>query len=225
MNRSWNLKVLHDYIVHEHNKDQRLLDLVSSIDRGVIIFRYHFFTAKDALTEFFDLDEKAQKQHVEMVLGVSKNQEEFQVAKIANEANTIAAIYTVRSVFDLFSQLVRGLLIEDKLSEEACNIYRVRDHLEEGELRTAIKRLLESEGFRYINAFVNVTKHRSLVKYGALVDFVNDKAGVKFSAFEYRNELFPALWSDEILEKTLTTKNEIVTAGIALNHKLLLEQA
>jgi len=225
MNRSWSLKDLRDYINREHNKDQSLLDRVSSIDRGIDIFRYHFSTARDSLTDFFDPDEKAHKQHFERVLGVSEDQEEFQIAKIANEANTIAAIYTVRSVFDLFSQLVRGLLLEEKLREDVCNIYRVRDHLEEGGLRTAIEHLLESEGFRYINAFVNVTKHRSLVKYGSWIDFVNDKAGVKFSAFEYRNELFPELWSGEILEKILTTKNEIVTAGIALNHRLLPQQA
>lgn len=225
MNRPWSLKDLRDFIIHEHNKDQGLLDLVSSIDRGISIFRYHFSTARDSLADFYDDDAKAHKQHVERAFGISEDQEEFQLAKIANEANTIAAIYTVRSVFDLFSQLVRGLLLEGKLSENACNIYRVRDHLQDGALRTSIERLLESEGFRYINAFVNVTKHRSLVKYGSWVDFVNDKAGVKFSAFEYRDEQFPALWSGEILEKILTTKNEIVTAGNALNHQLLPQQA
>ncbi|PTB99848.1 hypothetical protein C9993_00710 [Marinobacter sp. Z-F4-2] len=225
MNRSWSLKDLREYVIQECNKDQDLLDLLSSIDHGIDIFRYHFSTARDALTGFFDSDAKAHREHVERVIGVSEDQEEFQLAKIANEANTIAAIYTVRSVFDLFSQLTRGLLLEDKLSKEACNIYRVRDHLEEGDLRTAIERLLKSDGFRYINAFVNVTKHRSLVKYGSLVDFVNDKAGVRFSAFEYRKEVYPKLWSEEILEKILTTKNEIVAAGIALNDRLIPQQA
>ena len=225
MNRSWSLKDLRDYIVQKHDKDQSMLDLVSSIDRGISIFRYHFSTARDSLNDFYDGDEKAHKKHVERAFGISEDQEEFQLAKIANEANTIAAIYTVRSVFDLFAQLVRRLLLEGKLSEGECNIHRVRDHLQDGPLRNSIQRLLESEGFRYINAFVNVTKHRSLVKYGSWVDFENDKAGVKFSAFEYRNKPFPALWSEEILEKILTTKNEIVTAGIALNHQLLPQQA
>lgn len=98
MNRSWSLKDLRDYIIHERNKDQDLLDLVRSIDRGIDIFRYHFSTARDALSDFFDSDAKAHKQHVERVLGVSEDQEEFQLAKVANEANTVAAIYTVRSV-------------------------------------------------------------------------------------------------------------------------------
>ncbi|MDO6461865.1 hypothetical protein Q4485_14230 [Granulosicoccaceae sp. 1_MG-2023] len=150
MNRSWNLKDLRDYIVHEHDKDPSMLDLVSSIDRGISIFRYHFSTARDSLTDFYAEDAKAHKQHVKRVLGVSEDQEEFQLAKIANEANTIAAIYTVRSVFDIFSQLVRRLLLERELREGECNIHRVRDHLQDGPLRTSIERLLESEGFRYI---------------------------------------------------------------------------
>jgi hypothetical protein len=211
MNRSWNLKDLRDYIIHERNKDQELLDLVRSIDRGVDIFRYHLFTARDALSNFFDSDAKAHKQHFERILGMSEDQEEFQLAKVSNEANTIAAIYTVRSVFDLFSQLVRGLLLENELTKDTCNIFRVRDHLEEGRLRNAIDQLLQSEGFRYVNAFVNVTKHRSFVKYGAWIDFENNKAGVRFSSFEYRAEVYPQLWSEEILEKILATKNEIVT--------------
>ena len=134
MHRSWSLKDLREYIIHECDKDQELLDLVSSIDRGIVIFRYHFCTARDALNDFFDSDARAHSHHVKRVMGFSEDQEEFQLAKIENEANTIAAIYTVRSLFDLFSQLVRGLLLEDKLSTGACNIYRVRDHLAEGDL-------------------------------------------------------------------------------------------
>lgn len=64
-----------------------------------------------------------------------------------------------------------------------------------------------------------------MVKYGPAVDFLNDRSGVKFSSFEYRGRNFPQLWSDEILEKILKTKNEIISAGIALNQELFSEQA
>lgn len=225
MKRSWSLKSLRDYILLERNKEQSLLDLVNSMDRGITIFRYHFSTARDSLAEFFDPNEAAKNEQVKRVLGVSDDQEEFQLAKIANEANTIAAIYTVRSLYDLLAQLIRGLLLEDTLSESACNIHRVRDHLPESGLKSSIEDVLDSDGFKYINAFANVSKHRSLVKYGAWVDFVNDRSGVKFSAFEYREQQFPEHWSDEILEEILKTKNEIITAGIALNQELLTEKA
>lgn len=225
MKRSWSLKDLRDYILLARNKEQSLLELVNVMDRGITIFRYHFFTARDSLADFFAPNEAAKNEQVKRVMGVSDDQEEFQLAKIANEANTIAAIYTLRSLYDLLAQLIRGLLLDDVLSESDCNIYRVRDLLPEGGLKRSIEDVLYSDGFKYINAFANVSKHRSLVKYGAWVDLVSDRSGVKFSAFEYREQLFPELWSDEILEKILKTKNEIITTGIALNQALLAEQA
>ena len=225
MKRSWSLQALRDHIIYNRGKDQSLLDLVASIDRGIVIFRYHFATARDSLADFFGSSEAAKQEQVKRVLGASDDQDEYQLAKIANEANTIAAIYTVRSLYDLLAQLIRGLLLDGALTESACNIHRVRDHLPEGDLKTAIEEVLDSEGFQYINAFANVSKHRALVKFGSWVDFVNDKSGVKFSAFEYRGQLFSELWSDEILDKILKTKNEIITAGIALNQELLAEQA
>lgn len=225
MKRSWSLKALRNYILHDRNKEQKLLDLVSSMDRGITIFRYHFSTARDSLADFFDPHEPAKYEQFKRVIGYSDDQEEFHLTKIANEANTIAAIYTVRSLYDLLAQLIRGLLIEDTLSESACNIHLVRDHLPESDLKTSIEEVLDSDGFKYINAFANVSKHRSLVKFGSRVDFVNDRSGVKFSAFGYRGQQFPELWSDEILEKILQTKNEIITTGIALNQKLLADKA
>jgi hypothetical protein len=224
MRRSWSLLALRNHIIFKRDEEQRLLDLVASIEKGIFIFRYHFATARDSLADFFDPSETAKKEQVKRILNTSDDQDEYQIAKIANEANTIAAIYTVRSLYDLLAQLIRGLLLEDVLSESACNIHRVRDHLPKGDLKSAIEEVLDSEGFQYINAFANVSKHRALVKFGSWVDFVNDKSGVKFSAFEYRSEVFPELWSDEILERILGAKNEIITAGIALNRELLAEQ-
>ncbi len=220
MSASWSLKDLRDFIVFNRNKDQYLLDVVSSIDRGIFIFRYHFSTARDSLTSFHSSNENVDPIQLRRILGSSTDNEEYQIAKIVNEANTVAAIYTVRSLYDLFSQLVRGLLLEKDLSEEACNIHRVGKILPEGELKSAINEIINGDGFSYINAFANLSKHRSLVKFKSQVDFFEDRSGVKFSAFEYRGKTYQEQWSEEILEKILKTKNEIVTAGIALNAML-----
>jgi hypothetical protein len=224
MEHQWSLEKLRQFIREERNGDQSLFDLVYSVDRGVTIFRYHFVTARDSLSNFYCPYEKASDEHMKRILG-GQDQEEYSLAKIANEANTVAAIYTVRSLYDLFAQLVRSLLLVGVVSESDCNIHIVRDKLEHGELRNCIDTLLKSDDFRYINAFANVSKHRCLVKHVSSVDFVNDKSGVKFNAFEYRGIKFPALWSDELLERILDTKNSIVMAGNALNRLCFREQA
>lgn len=129
MKRSWSLEDLRGYIFRERENDKDLLELVSSMDRGVTIFRYHIFTARDSIANFIYRNDSVKEEQVKRILGVSEDQEGFQLAKIANEANTIAAIYTVRSLYDLLAQLIRGLLLEGVLSANSCNIHRVRDHL------------------------------------------------------------------------------------------------
>lgn len=222
MSTSWSLKDLRNHILWKLNKDQYLLDLLNSVGRGVEIFNYHYFNAKESMDDFISEDDRASLLNIRRILGVSDSDSDFQIAQLENEANTIAAIYTIRSLYDQFSQLVRALLGLNELTESQCSIHKVRDKLELGELRSAIDYILISEGFKYINAFVNVTKHRSLVKYGALVDFENDRSGIKFNEFKYNKNTYPARWSNEVLRDLMETKNEIVNAGNILN-KLLLE--
>lgn len=223
MEASWNLKQLRQFIREEHNNNQYMLDILNSIDNAISIFLYHFDTARDSLSKFYSPDEKATKEHVLNILSGYNEQEELSLKKIENQANIVAAIYTVRSLYDLFAQLVRVFLFVDLVEEKNCNIYLIRDKLEDGELKNCINSVLCSCGFKYIQAFVNVTKHRYLVKHGSSVDFKKNKAGVRFSTFEYKGSSFPALWSDEILELILKTKNSIVQAGKELNNLLLHE--
>src|SRR5690554_1996136 len=76
MKRSWSLQALRDHIIYNRGKDQSLLDLVASIDRGIVIFRYHFATARDSLADFFGSSEAAKQEQVKRVLGASDDQDE-----------------------------------------------------------------------------------------------------------------------------------------------------
>ncbi|WP_040845910.1 hypothetical protein [Thiorhodococcus drewsii] len=165
METSWNLEELREFVRKNWNSEQYLLDLISSIDRGITIFRYHFFTAKKSMSEYFDADAKPRIEHLRLVLGASENHE-YQSAKISNQANTIAAIYTTRSLFDIFAQLVRALLLRDELTEQDCNIRKVEQRLKDGNLKECINKILISKGFLYVNAFANVSKHRYNIKHG-----------------------------------------------------------
>src|SRR5450830_594716 len=125
MTPSWNIEQLREFIRTKREANQHLLDLVHSVDNSINLFRYHLFTARDSLKDFFAPDEDAKPEHLDLIMGGTGRATEFEWAKLANEANTIAAIYTVRSLYDLFAQLVRGLILEKTLSVEECNIHRV----------------------------------------------------------------------------------------------------
>ena len=216
MNEPWNIEQLRDFIQASNQEEQNLLDLINSVDESISIFRYHFFTARDALKDFF-ANQEASPEYVKIIIGVSEKSESYHSAKLANKANTIAAIYTVRSLYDLFAQLVRSLLLKNSLKIEHCNIHQVKDMLVDSDLKNCLNILLSSQGFLYVNAFANTSKHRCLIKSNSLIDFQDNKIGVKFHSFEYRKKEFPSFWSEDILKLILETKNVIVKAGNELN--------
>ncbi|MGQ7273754.1 hypothetical protein [Marinobacter sp. V034] len=217
MTDSWSLKELREFILSIHGKNQYLYDLIFSISRSIDIFRYHVGIARDSLEGYFDEDDQSNEENFKLVMGHSERSQEFNEAKLANEANTIAAIYTVRSLYDLFAQLVRALLLADSLDEAHCNIFQVTNKLSPSQLKDVLSKLLESDGFSYVNAFANVSKHRYLVKHGASINTVNSRAGVKFSPFKFRGEQFSDKWAQDVLELVVQVQNHVVIAGKELN--------
>lgn len=218
---TWDLKQLRDLIKAYKGEREDLNELVNAIGNGIDVFRYHLYTARDALKPFVENTQDVNLMHLKYLFGTTNNQDEYELAKLSNQANVIAAIYTTRSLFDVFSQLVRGCILENLVSAEKCNIHNVRDNLKPCELKSCLDELLSSNGFKYINDFANVSKHRSMIKFGTSINFNENKAGVRFSAFVYGNRKHPEMWSNDVLELVLKVKNTIVDAGTLLNNEIL----
>ncbi len=164
-----------------------------------------------------------------MVLGSFPEQKNYQKASLVHEANTIALLYTTRSIYDIFAQLINSLILEDKLSLERCDIKKVRNALENGEIKQLLGDLLDSIEFKYVDGFINSVKHRQLIQRMTTLDFESNRVGVRFSGFHYKKnrnekeEKFPSLWSDEVLVIAVHVKNQIVEAGILLNKQYILK--
>jgi len=92
-------------------------------------------------------------------------------AQLETEAHTIAAAQALHSVADILAQAVYLALRLDlvrPMQERKRTASSVIVVLEEQGLRTisgAFKELIDSETFKYLAAFVNTTKHRSLMQY------------------------------------------------------------
>jgi hypothetical protein len=215
--QNWSLKELRDQIRSNKGDRKDLIELVDAIGDGIDVFRYHLITARDSLKPFLQNEDTSDTKHFEYLLGAAEKQNEFEFAKLTNRSNIIAVIYTTRSIYDIFAQLVRGCLLEFVVSIEQCNIHIVRDKLPQGDLRNCLDGLLSSDGFKYVNDFANVSKHRSMISFGASISFVENRAGVRFKSFEYGNRKHPEMWSNDVLELVLETKNTIIEAGNALN--------
>lgn len=213
----WDLKELRDQIRLIKGDRTDLIDLVNAVANGVDVFHYHCVTARDSLKPFVQSEEDADLKCLEYLLGSAEKQGEFEWAKLTNRSNVMAAIYTVRSLCDIFAQLVRGCLLESAISVGKCNIHIVRDHLPQSDLRNCLDDLLSSDGFKYVNDFANVSKHRSMISFGASINFVENRAGVRFESFEYLRRKHPQMWSSEVLVLVLGIKNKIIEAGNYLN--------
>lgn len=218
----WSLKELRDQIRKIKGDRKDLIELVDAVGDGIGVFRYHLVTARDSFKPFVQNEDAVDPAHFGFFLGAAGKQDEIEWAKLTNRSNVIAAIYTTRSIYDVFSQLVRGCLLESVVSVESCNIHIVRDQLPQCELRKCLDGLLNSDGFKYVNDFANLSKHRSMISFDASINFVENRVGVRFKSFEYRNRKHPEMWSSDVLELVLQTKNIIIDAGNALNKQLMM---
>lgn len=215
---AWNLQELRESFGRINDKNRSKIDLINSVDRSVAIFRYHLEQARDAMKDFHKNDDASDPEQFMVMFSNSESGVEYEVAKLVNQANSIALILTVRSMYDIFAQLIRAMLLEDKLSEKYCEISRVAKCLPESELKTKLNELLDSYSFKYVRAFSNVTKHRFSIEQSSTIDFEQNRAGIQFKGFSYNEEEYPKMWSDDFLRLVLEAKNQIVSCGNALNN-------
>ena len=126
-------------------------------------------------------------------------------------------MHSTRAMYDLFAQLVRETLLSKSISVNACSIRKVCKALPESQLKCCLDDLLSSKEFKYVDAFVNTMKHRSLVDFGPLASLESGECGLQFRAFQFNEDSFPALWAKDVLEYARKTKNVVIVAGQLLN--------
>ncbi|ROQ21302.1 hypothetical protein EDC38_1925 [Marinimicrobium koreense] len=215
---TWSLKELRESFGRINNKNRSKIDLINSVGRSVAIFHYHLEQARDAMKDFHKNGEASDPEQFKVMFSDSEDGVEYEVAKLTNQANSIALILTVRSMYDIFAQLIRAMLLEDELTEKQCEISRVAKCLPDSDLKTTLNELLDSYSFKYVRAFSNVTKHRFSIEQSSTIDFEENRAGIQFKGFSYNDEKYPKMWSDELLRLVLEAKNQIVNCGNALNN-------
>ncbi len=215
MKESWNIEDLRTHI--RKGGGLALLDVVDSVDRATQIFAYHLVTARDALAGIVDESDPSGFKNVEFVFGVSEHQEDYAYAKLVHEANVIGCIHAARSIYDIFSHLVNGLLLTSSIPAHLCDISRVYEALPPSDLKNQLSKLLASDWYNYVVGFINTTKHRNLVPHKFSVSFESDVAGIQLGSFEYKGKTFPAYWGTEVLKGALEVKNSIIACGRALN--------
>ena len=147
------------------------------------------------------------------------------MSKIVNEANVIGCIHAARSIFDIFSHPINGLLLGSRIPAHVCDISKAHEALLQSELKDQIGKLLATDWYNYVVGFINTTKHRKLVPHKFSVSFESDAAGIQLGSFEYKGTTFPSYWGTEVLQGVLEVKNSVVVCGRALNRLCIAANA
>jgi hypothetical protein len=214
---AWNLEELRSHVRAAQPDPDQVLELINSISRSVQIFRYHMATARDALKGIVNETEPQGPENFMLILGASEKQGEFAYAKIVSEANIIGCLYTVRSLWDVFAQLVNALALVEPLAVNSCDISSVVTVMPASPLKARLEGLLKSHWYTYVAAFINTTKHRRLVQHMMTVSMEEDRAGIRIGGFTYGTKSFKTYWGHEVLEGAIEVKNTIIECGRLLN--------
>jgi len=191
-NAAWNLAELNSHYLAANRRGSNLTPtLISSLFRLIEIFRYHLRLTRDSANGIFNLEEPGGIDNMLLVFGQSEKQDEFERTKIVSEANLIGCIHAARGLFDIFAQLINELILSPKMRIWQVEIKTVTSKLPACRLKTELRNLLKSASFKYVNAFVNTTKHRQLVPHIVHVSFVNNDTGLHLDRFSYGGEAFP----------------------------------
>jgi hypothetical protein len=191
--------------------------LLSSLSRLNEIFRYHLWLARDAANGIFNTEEPGGVDNMLLVLGQSEKHDELEKAKIVSEANMIGCIHAARGQLDIFAQLVNELVLNPKLAVQEVDFKKVLRAMPAGRLQAKLQKTRNSDSFKYVDAFVNTTKHRQLVPHMVHVSFVGDSTGLRLDGFAFANQQFASYSIKEALQVALDVSNEVVLAGSLLN--------
>jgi hypothetical protein len=221
MRKSWNTKLLKKHIEGLGKEKQSLLELINSLEKYVRIFRYHLEIARDAMNKIFS-DEECQGAELDkLAFGLSSRLGDFWNAEIITEANVLGCIHSARAIFDVFAQLVNGLILTPPIPEKDCSISIVLAKLPDSPVKTAIADLISSDWYDYVNAFVNTAKHRTLVDLRGVVSFVQRSLFVRIPGFEYRGKSYPQYSLLDLLQGVIDTKNRLIDCGNELNKQVV----
>jgi len=217
----WNLGELKAHVEHLGDNTENPLTFITSFGRYHQIYEYHLHTAKNAMNGIVHEGEKAAQGNIRYVFGAAQNQEEYNVAKIVNEANLYGAIHAVQASLDIFAQLVNGLLIKSKYPIGECSIYKVTKALEESPFKTRLQTLQNENWYLYLRDFVNTIKHRRLMQHRFSVHFDRSACAIYIDGFEYQGRSHPQYSDTEILKGTIELYASIIDCGKQLNTQIL----
>ena len=236
---TWHLNELRELVKRRHG-DSVATALNPSLNAVALKIAFAKYHADETLANINELlSGTSQDEPTELVKLIfeqatdSDRGKKFRKAQFKAEANIIAFAQSLHSVADIFSQIIFfSLNLQNfsglKLPKNRLYLGSMVKELERigqcNSLTSSLNKLLDSDEFDYLNAFVNTTKHISLINSRYTLSFVEEAElchGMRISEFKYKTKHYVKKWSDKFLGDDFKFLNTaIVESGVILNNCL-----
>ncbi|MDH0141143.1 hypothetical protein [Aquipseudomonas alcaligenes] len=223
MSTTWRLTLLEDWVKANRPEDKHAAELIKSLSRSAFILDYHLILARDAFAELEGPDGNGLK----LFAAMANFEPSFSRAALAHEANTLAAVHTIRNYADIFAQLANALVMPKPLQIHDCDFFKVADNLPPSILKEKMQALKDSYWFRYLAAFSNISKHRHLIQSKPTAVLKENVIGLRIKEFPYKfnkreNETtFKQCWAHDLLEEIHNVYRSILELGQELNRHVM----
>lgn len=227
---TWNLADLKNAVRQQYGPKQEevlIPPLNSVVQRGAFA-KYHYLEAK-RLLEAATADHAEPGEMMMLLLGSDMASAAFQQARFQAAAHITACVQSMHATADTLAHAVYfalGMNLDPTLylKPRQISIWNVIDKVSVGPIQKPLTELVEHEGFRYLTALNNHSKHRSIVDIPFSLDVTATPApsGLKFAAFEYENDEFPDRWAMPTLDAEYSRQSLlIIGVGQTLNSTLI----
>jgi len=225
----WDLKRLRDDVrsVYGSDRCQIVERSLTSMDQRLEFARYHYQEQKRILSQFAS-PEASPIHHVILALG-GRGEEGHQFRKALKHAmaHVVACVSSMHAVADTLSFAIYHILAMDldpqsQLTERQINVHSVAKRASDLAVRQLLIELTENDGFRYLNALANHSKHRAIVGVGYRAETESEPEGqnhgLSFTAFEHDGLTHEAKWVSTTLNAEYDRQQPLIQAiGRALN--------
>ena len=226
---TWNLEALRDAVQQRYGGEQKdtfNAPLNSVIQRGEFA-KYHYTEAKRLL-------EAATAAHIELgdmmmlILGNDTASVAFRQARFQAAAHITACVQNMHATADILAHTVYfalGMNLDPALWLKPRNISmaQVIKKVPIEAIQQLLSALVEDEGFLYLSALNNHSKHRSIVDIPFSIDLTPNPGppGLKFAAFEYDDQMFTERLAMPTLDKEYGRQSKLIIGiGQLLNSTL-----
>ncbi|MGE4444986.1 MAG: hypothetical protein AB7E37_08485 [Candidatus Altimarinota bacterium] len=213
---SWDVDKLKFLVTSKVSKEanEKIIDSINSIQNRMHYSRYHFWEYKTIID---NLDNFSKRMSL---IFKTKDEYDFDTA-IKIEANIIGCLQNMHAIYDILAYVINYSL-NLGIKEDKITIYSVKKELNSKseciDLMNLMEELMEHDNFKYLNANVNHSKHRSLISLCYSISFIDDWHGHKFISFNYKGgEYTERNIYDFIIEEYNRESQLVIRIGNELN--------